>query len=86
MAVTAKFKVGRVTRLGATFDHATGDWDGPGYATEIEMTPDYAGDKNKDWASATPSGMIRLVVNNPGAIDQLKVGTSLMITFEEVTE
>jgi len=47
------------------------------YATEIEMTPDYAGGANAAWAEATPQGVIRLLITNKAAIDQLPLGASL---------
>lgn len=84
--VTAKFKVTRATRLGAVYDKATDTYDGPGYGTELEMTPDYAGGKNSDWSAATPSGIIRLTITNEAAIDALPVGASLDVTFTVVDE
>ena len=72
--VTAKFKVSRVTPMGAeTVEDA--------WATEIEMTPDYAGGANHEWSEATPSGVCRLTVTNKSAIEQLPLGASLTITF-----
>jgi hypothetical protein len=57
MAVTARFKVNRIT---------------PGVAgdgtAEVEMTPDYAQGKNAAWAAATPSGLIRMTIGNPDAL------------------
>lgn len=68
--VTARMKVTRATPLG--------DPDNP-YQVEVEMTPDYAGGANKDWASATPSGMCRLLIDptKTDALKQLPVGQSL---------
>jgi hypothetical protein len=72
--VTAKFKVSRVTPMGAdNFEDA--------YATEVEMTPDYAGGANREWAEATPSGVCRLTITNKSAIEKLPLGASLTISF-----
>lgn len=72
--VTAKFKVSRVTPMGAeTVEDAWG--------TEIEMTPDYAGGANREWSEATPSGVCRLTVTNKAAIEKLPLGASLTMTF-----
>ena len=72
--VTAKFKVSRVSPMGA--DNIEDAW-----ATEIEMTPDYAGGANHEWSEATPSGMCRLTVTNKAAIEKLPLGASLTLTF-----
>lgn len=57
MAVTARFKVSKVTPAG------------PGTA-EVELTPDYAQGRNEEWKSATPQGVIRLTIGNPSALEQ----------------
>jgi hypothetical protein len=72
MAVTARFKVTRRT----PYD----------YATEIEMTPDYAQGRNSDWALATPAGMIRLTIKNELAAEQFKEGAPVHVLFEFPTE
>ena len=66
--VTAKFKVSRKTEMG--------------WATEIEMTPDYAQGRNAEWAAATPAGMIRLTIKNELAAEQFTEGASYTVTFE----
>jgi len=72
--VTAKFKVSKVTPLGAeTVEDA--------WATEVEMTPDYAGGANREWSEATPSGVCRLTITNKSAIEKLPLGASLTLTF-----
>jgi hypothetical protein len=68
--VSARFKVTRIVPMGA-------DNPADAYATEIEMTPDYAGGANAAWAEATPQGVIRLLITNKAAIDQLPLGASL---------
>ena len=77
MAVTAKFKVSRNSPMG--------DPDAP-WAHEVELTPDYSGDRNKDWSAATPSGMCRLTITNPSAYGQFKEGQAFTLTFEENNE
>lgn len=66
--VTAKFKVARKTNM---------DW-----AHEVELTPDYAGGKNAEWAEATPAGMIRLTIKNELAAEQFTEGASYTVTFQ----
>ena len=68
MAVTAKFKVNRKSEM---------EW-----ATEVEMTPDYAQGRNAEWAKATPAGMIRLTITNPPAAEQFVEGKAFTVTFE----
>jgi hypothetical protein len=72
--VTAKFKVSRVSPMGA--DNIDDAW-----ATEIEMTPDYAGGANHEWSVATPAGVCRLTITNKAAIEKLPLGASLTLTF-----
>lgn len=66
--VTAKFKVSRKTDM---------NW-----AHEVELTPDYAGGKNAEWAEATPAGMIRLTIKNELAAEQFTEGASYTVTFQ----
>lgn len=66
--VTARFKVNRRTEM---------DW-----ATEVELTPDYAQGANAEWAAATPAGMIRLTIKNELAAEQFKDGASVHVLFE----
>jgi hypothetical protein len=77
--VSARFKVTRVTPFGA---------DNPydAYATEVEMTPDYAGGANAAWAEATPAGVFRMTITNKDAIEQLPLGASLDIQIAVLPE
>ena len=78
MSVSAKFKVQRVTP-----QHPGKDGDGIEIqAAEIELVPDYAGDRNKDWSRWTPSGVIRMNVQNPAALEQFQVGQAFTVLFE----
>jgi|HubBroStandDraft_3_1064219.scaffolds.fasta_scaffold476021_2 hypothetical protein len=71
MSVTAKFKVQTVT-------------PNVGYqANEVLLVPDYAQGRNKEWASATPSGTIRMHIGqDTEAIKQFTVGQAFTITFD----
>lgn len=73
MSVNAKFKVQRVTPQ-STHDGST--------LAEVEMVPDYAGGRNTDWSKWTPSGVIRMNVTNPAALEQFQVGSAFTVTFE----
>lgn len=68
MAVTAKFKVARKTDMS--------------WAHEVELTPDYAEGRNKEWAEATPAGMIRLTIKNELAAKEFTEGAAYTVTFE----
>ncbi len=67
MPVTAKFKVARKTDM---------NW-----AHEVELTPDYAEGRNKEWAEATPAGMIRLTIKNELAAKEFTEGAAYTVTF-----
>jgi hypothetical protein len=69
--VTARFKVSKVTPFGDDVETA--------WATEVEMTPDYADGKNKEWNDKTPSGVFRMTITNKAALEQLPQGKSLEI-------
>jgi invasion protein IalB len=84
MAVSARFRVTRWTIYCPSDEVEQALEAGEQVTAEVEMTPDYAQGKNAAWASATPNGVIRLTINNPEALKQLRQGTSLAITFEPV--
>ncbi len=65
--VTAKFKVSRKTDM---------KW-----AHEIEFVPDYADGRNKEWAEATPAGMIRMTIKNALAAEAFEQGKGYTVTF-----
>lgn len=71
MTVSAKFKVQSIT-------------EAAGYqADEVLLVPDYAGGKNQEWASATPSGTIRMHIGqDTAARKEFAVGRSFTILFE----
>lgn len=75
--VSARFKVSRITPMGAeTVEDA--------WATEVEMTPDYAGGANAAWAEATPQGVFRMLITNKAALEQLPMGASLEILIKQL--
>jgi hypothetical protein len=82
--VTARFKVTRVTPQGVTEEEI--EAGKKPYAYEVEMTPDYAGGRNKQWAEATPQGVCRLLITNLAAVDALPLGSSQHVTFATVDE
>lgn len=75
--VTARFKVSRHTPWG--------DKDKPS-TVEVEMTPDYAEGRNKEWSVATPAGVCRLTITNLAAIEQLPEGQALEVRFIPVED
>jgi hypothetical protein len=68
VAVTARFKVSRKSEMG--------------WATEVELTPDYAQGKNAEWSKATPAGMIRLTITNEPAAEQFVENAPVHVLFE----
>lgn len=84
--VTARFKVSRVTLFNPTdpteFSAKINDPEAKvgQVSAEIEMVPDYGQGKNAEWAAASPSGVFRLMVTNPGALRQMtQQGSSVSI-------
>lgn len=82
MAVTAKFKVSRLTPYGV-HEIVDGRVDAECKMAEVEFTPDYAEGKNKDWTEATPSGVIRLTITNPAALSAFKLNEAYTVTFDK---
>lgn len=79
-AITLRFYVSEMT-LGP------GD---PPTSAKVVLLPAYAQGANAEWASATPSGRIDLVVNNPDAVavlDEWRKGrVDLHLVAQPVTE
>lgn len=70
--VTAKFKVNQVNDFGNY--------------RQIILAPVYSPDKaspNYSWSQATPSGKLEMTITNPGAYEQLGIGKTFLMTFEE---
>lgn len=51
-------------------------------ARQIVLAPVSRGEENKEWAAATPSGEIKLTINNELAATQFEIGKEYSITFE----
>lgn len=73
MSVVAKFRVSALTDFG--------------YSREIKLTAVYEGslgenEENKRFTKATPSGDIRMSVDNPYAYDQFKIGEEWYVHFD----
>lgn len=69
--ILAKFKVGSVT------DFANNN-------NEVKMTPVVGGsDENKSFSQYTPSGDIRLMINNPDTIGFFVAGQEYYVTFSK---
>ena len=77
MSVTAKFKVQRVTPQ-SSFGGRNGEIV---ESAEVELVPDYADGRNKEWSYYTPSGVIRMNVNGP-ALQQFTQGQAFTVTFD----
>lgn len=73
--ISAKFKVRRVTPQNPIRGRSEGEMVDQ---SEVEMIPDYAGDRNKEWSYYTPCGVIRMTVNGP-ALEQLTEGRAFTI-------
>lgn len=73
MTVRAKFFVGSVTKMASQ----GGNWS----AVEVKLEA-ARGDDNKDWAQATPSGELRMQIDNPEAASQFVAGECVVVTFE----
>ncbi len=85
MSVSARFFVQRVTSY-AGGSRRPG-WAEPSPNIEVVLNPVSGGrhDANKEWASATPSGEIKLTVGNPVAAEWFaaRLGQDIAITFED---
>lgn len=85
MAVTAKFRVNRLTPMAYTGEtHVTpeGVLEGQVNTVEVELTPDYKEGRNAEWSKATPAGVIRMTITNPAAFSQFVVGRAYTVIFE----
>jgi hypothetical protein len=73
MTVTAKFTV------------RAAETKYEGGPVHVRLTPDYGtaeAPKNAEWAKATPSGEITMVIDNPAAAEQFTPGREFTVTFE----
>lgn len=86
--VTARFFVAEVKRFAMSVSQAhSNGWADPAPRIEVVMRPvsGAKGPQNEQWASATPSGEIKLTVGNPEAATwfDAMLGKDIAITFEE---
>lgn len=51
-------------------------------ARTVKLQAVSRGTENKEWAAATPSGNIEMVINNAAAASQFELGREYLITFE----
>lgn len=58
-------------------------------AVEVWLAPVYSegeDDANKQWSQYTPSGELRLVITNPEAHEQFKIGKAYFVDFTPADE
>lgn len=82
--VTARFYVAESKRFAGQTQEG---WAPPAPRVEVVLRPvsGNRGKENEKWASATPSGEIRMTIGNPAAaawFDEM-LGRDIAITFEE---
>lgn len=65
--VTAKFIVSNVS-------HSV-------WGTQITLSPDYLDGRNKEWAAATPAGLIQMTIKNELAADVFQPQQAFTVTF-----
>lgn len=56
-------------------------------AVEVTLQPVYSDDHaspNYSWSQATPSGEVKMMITNPAAFEQFKIGGTYLLTFERV--
>lgn len=87
MSVTARFYVRQITRHAGFAGNQQPGYAAPAPQVEVTLNPvsDAKGEQNKSWASATPSGEIKMTIGNPEAaawFDSM-LGKDVAITFEE---
>lgn len=86
MSVSARFYVREVTRH-ANYVGRDDGWANPAPLVTVALYPvsGAKGEQNKEWASATPNGEIKMTIGNPAAaawFDSM-LGKDVAITFEE---
>ena len=85
MSVQARFYVQRVTRY--AYGSSRPGWAEPSPNVEVILQPVSPSRhaENAEWASATPSGEIKLTVGNPDAAEWFnsRLGCDIAITFAD---
>lgn len=73
MAVKARFYIAEISRKAYNPDHV-----------EVVLQAAGRGEENKDWAKYTPSGEIKMTINNPPAAAFFadRLGKDVTLTFE----
>lgn len=72
MAVTAKIR--------CNDKQVTGEDEGR--QARVGFGPDYQDDRNKEWAAATPTLSLQMVLNG-SVIDRFEIGRTYTLTFTE---
>ena len=79
LMILAKFKIDQITE-DYTGSNEAGE---PVTQKSIKMSAVIGqDDPNKEWSKWTPSGRIEMVVTNPTAVEQFKVGKIYSITMQ----
>lgn len=73
MAIVAKFYVAEKTQFSYSKEQHT-----------VVLRPVSRGEENREWAAASPSGELRMQINNKAAADGFLLGEEYLITFEHV--
>lgn len=74
MAVVAKFRVQSRTE--------SAGYSEPGKTQESVKLMAVSDPANENWSKWTPSGSIDMVITNPAALDQFRVGECVKVRFE----
>lgn len=86
MAVRAKFYIAEIRKF-ATAAGNTQGWAQPVPFGEVTLRPSLKGEGNKEWASATPGGEMKMTVNGPAfPWYESMLGKDILITMEEYPE
>lgn len=54
-------------------------------SSEVELQPVY-GAGNENWSKYTPSGSIKLTINNPAALEEFNIGELYYVDFTPAPE
>lgn len=79
--VRAKFRVTQVRRIQA----CNPDGSYPQASEEVELSAVYGG-TNAQWSKWTPSGQLKMTINNPDAQGKLKPNQCYYLDFTEAPE
>lgn len=81
MAVTARFYIAEIHK----FPTNHGGWADPAPLGQVVLRPALRGEENKAWASATPSGEMKMTLRGDALPwFEERLGADLHITFEDV--